>query len=99
MAVFRSVLSCRHGAQVVCGLPQRHDPKPVGEGTESLVAKRRTETPAETKELMEEVVEGENLKEALRRVKANKGSPGVDGMTVQQSRAASVPWLETAGLD
>ena len=32
---------------------------------------------------MEEVVERENLKEALRRVKANKGSPGVDGMTVQ----------------
>jgi RNA-directed DNA polymerase len=31
---------------------------------------------------MEEGVERENLKEALRRVKANKGSPGVDGMTV-----------------
>ena len=32
--------------------------------------------------MMEEVVERENLKEALKRVKANKGSPGVDGMTV-----------------
>jgi RNA-directed DNA polymerase len=32
--------------------------------------------------MMEEVCERENLKEALRRVKANKGSPGVDGMTV-----------------
>jgi hypothetical protein len=31
---------------------------------------------------MEEVCERENLKAALRRVKANKGSPGVDGMTV-----------------
>ena len=31
---------------------------------------------------MEEVCERENLKEALRQVKANKGSPGVDGMTV-----------------
>jgi RNA-directed DNA polymerase len=30
----------------------------------------------------EEVCERENLKEALRRVKANKGSAGVDGMTV-----------------
>jgi RNA-directed DNA polymerase len=32
--------------------------------------------------LMEEVCERENLKEAMRRVKANKGSAGVDGMTV-----------------
>jgi RNA-directed DNA polymerase len=31
---------------------------------------------------MEEVCERENLKAALRRVKANQGSPGVDGMTV-----------------
>jgi len=31
---------------------------------------------------MEEVCERENLKEAMRRVKANKGSAGVDGMTV-----------------
>ncbi|MBA3356241.1 MAG: group II intron reverse transcriptase/maturase [Pyrinomonadaceae bacterium] len=33
---------------------------------------------------MAEVLERENLKEALRRVKANKGSAGMDGMTVQQ---------------
>lgn len=32
---------------------------------------------------MEEVVEGRNAKAALQRVKQNKGSPGVDGMTVQ----------------
>jgi RNA-directed DNA polymerase len=31
---------------------------------------------------MEEVCDRENLKEALRRVKANQGGPGVDGMTV-----------------
>ena len=31
---------------------------------------------------MEAVCERENLKAALRQVKANKGSPGVDGMTV-----------------
>ena len=34
---------------------------------------------------MEEVCERENLKGALRQVKANKGSPGVDGMTVAES--------------
>jgi RNA-directed DNA polymerase len=33
---------------------------------------------------MEEIVERENLKNALRRVKANKGAPGFDGMTVDQ---------------
>jgi len=64
--------------------PQGETLKPGGEGTESLAAKRQTESSAVVEELMEEVVERENLKEALRRVKANKGSPGVDGMTVQQ---------------
>ena len=57
-------------------------PRPDGEGTESLAAKRPAESPAEIERLMEEVVERENLKEALKRVRANQGSPGVDGMTV-----------------
>jgi len=57
-------------------------PRTEGEGIESLTAKRPAESPAETERLMEEVVERENLKEALKRVRANKGSPGVDGMTV-----------------
>jgi len=34
--------------------------------------------------MMEEVCERANLKEALRRVQANKGSPGINGMTVEQ---------------
>jgi RNA-directed DNA polymerase len=52
------------------------------EETESSRAMSGTENPASTNRLMEEVCERENLKEALRRVKANKGSAGVDGMTV-----------------
>ena len=52
------------------------------EGTAARVAKRAAESPAPTDKLMEEVVEGENLKRAWKRVKANQGSPGVDGMTV-----------------
>jgi RNA-directed DNA polymerase len=52
------------------------------EETESRPAMNDPESPASTNRLMEEVCERENLKEALRRVKANKGSPGVDGMTV-----------------
>jgi RNA-directed DNA polymerase len=54
------------------------------EGTETLAAKRGTESPAISEQLMEEVCERENCKQALARVKANKGSAGVDGMTVQQ---------------
>jgi RNA-directed DNA polymerase len=37
-----------------------------------------------TDHLMEEVVDRGNLKQALKRVKANKGSPGIDGMTVEE---------------
>jgi RNA-directed DNA polymerase len=54
------------------------------EGTESSAGKRGMESPAITEQLMEEVCERENCKQALKRVKANKGSAGVDGMTVQQ---------------
>src|ERR1700726_3109095 len=59
-------------------------PTAAAEGTESLAAKRRTESPASTGQLMEEICERENCKQALARVKANKGSPGVDGMTVHK---------------
>src|SRR5271155_508788 len=54
------------------------------EGSESLRTTSAPESPAGTYRTMEEIVERENLKEALRRVKANKGAPGVDGMTVNQ---------------
>jgi RNA-directed DNA polymerase len=37
-----------------------------------------------TDHLMELVVEHGNLKRVLKRVKANKGSPGIDGMTVEE---------------
>jgi len=59
-------------------------PKSLPEGTESSEGKRGTESPAITEQWMEEVCERENCKQALQRVKANKGSAGVDGMTVQQ---------------
>jgi RNA-directed DNA polymerase len=52
------------------------------EGTEPSGATNGTENPASTNRLMEEVCERENLRAALRQVKANKGSAGVDGMTV-----------------
>ena len=64
-------------------------PAPTGEArkagreeTESSGVTNGPESPANTNRLMELVCERENLKEALRQVKANKSSPGVDGMTV-----------------
>src|SRR5580704_11177836 len=57
-------------------------PRVSTEGTESPVVKRGTESLASGEQLMEEVCGRENCKQALARVKANKGSAGVDGMTV-----------------
>ena len=59
-------------------------PRASGEGTEVSVAMRAPESPAADECLMEEVCERENLKGALKRVRANRGSPGVDGMRVQE---------------
>jgi RNA-directed DNA polymerase len=58
--------------------------KAATEAVESRQAGHAIESPASTNRLMEEVCERGNLKEALRRVKANKGSPGVDGMTIDE---------------
>jgi RNA-directed DNA polymerase len=55
-----------------------------GEATESVPTVHAPENPASTNRLMEGVCERENLKEALQRVKGNKGSPGIDGMTVDE---------------
>jgi RNA-directed DNA polymerase len=59
-------------------------PKDLPEGTESSAGKRGTESPAIAEQWMEEVCGRENCKQALKRVKANKGSPGVDGMRVHE---------------
>jgi len=54
------------------------------QGTEASTVERNAESPAIGEQWMEEVCGRENCKQALARVKANKGSAGVDGMTVQQ---------------
>jgi RNA-directed DNA polymerase len=54
------------------------------EDIESLSTVSEPERRANTHRRMEEICERANLKEALRQVKSNKGSAGVDGMTVDQ---------------
>ncbi|MFH2045729.1 MAG: reverse transcriptase domain-containing protein [Pseudomonadota bacterium] len=41
-------------------------------------------SPVEDKQLMERIVDRDNLLTALRNVKRNRGSPGIDGMTVER---------------
>ena len=49
---------------------------------ETGVRERGSDLPVSSERLMERILERENLFKALRRVKSNGGSPGVDGMTV-----------------
>jgi RNA-directed DNA polymerase len=59
--------------------------KPAGKGTETRTAKRMSESPVSKEErLMEEVCGRGNCQQALKRVKSNKGSAGIDAMTVEQ---------------
>ena len=77
----------RQNNQLDLAFPQEgrgEAPTAGGQGTEPLAAKRSTENPATTEYLMEEVCERANLEKALKRVLANKGSPGVDGMYTHQ---------------
>ena len=61
-------------------------PDVAWEGTEPLVAKRSSESPELEERLMEEACERGNLEIAWKRVRENKGSPGVDGMTIEQTQ-------------
>ena len=54
-------------------------PRAVEEVTESLAANRRVESPGMGTHVMEAVCEWSNLQQAVKRVKANHGSAGVDG--------------------
>src|SRR4030095_7582155 len=60
--------------------------KPRGPGARvgALAARQPTERPRCGETLMEEVVERGNMRAALRQVRANQGSPGVDDMRVDE---------------
>ncbi len=63
---------------------RRAAPRTARAGTESLTAKSESESPAREAQRMEEVCGRENGQQALRRVKANKGSPGIEGRRVEE---------------
>lgn len=54
----------------------------TSEGNETAAGERQPKSPTSRANLMEEILERKNLEKALKRVKSNKGSPGIDAMKV-----------------
>ena len=91
-------MQTRKGRQV----PQRTSnsqagvkPREAGARADVWIADQNSERLMFDAALMEAICERENLKAALRRVKQNKGSPGVDGVTVDELPAyLKAHWTE-----
>ena len=60
------------------------EPERPDRGPEAFVAQRLSESPTGEIRLMEEILERENMRRAVRQVRKNDGAPGVDGMTVDE---------------
>jgi RNA-directed DNA polymerase len=58
----------------------------VGQGPSFETAQPKGTTPNEENGLLEQVLERENMLQALHRVERNQGAPGIDGMTVKDLR-------------
>lgn len=58
--------------------------KPEERRVEDCAATAGNQSPVVCGPTMEEVLERENLRKALKQVRRNKGAPGIDGMTVEQ---------------
>ncbi len=64
-------------------------------GARSAVLPEQGETESRQPKLLEAILYRDNLNRAYKRVKANKGAPGVDGMTVEEA----LPWLKEHGKE
>jgi len=65
--------------------PKGEAPRVAQQGTEPSAVEREPESPVREDRLMEEVCERENLVQAWKQVRGNKGSPGVDGKTIDET--------------
>ena len=70
------------------GCPQRDSAEHEEYAGARSIGGRETEE-ADGADLLERILSRENLNRAYKRVKANKGAPGIDGMTVEDA----LPWL------
>ena len=70
------------------GCPQR-DSAEHKEYAGARSVDRRETGEADGADLLERILDRDNLNRAYKRVKANKGAPGIDGMTVEDA----LPWL------
>ena len=78
------------------GCPQRDSTECEGyAGARSADRPGNGERAVRTPKLLERILDRDNLNNAYRRVKANKGAPGVDGMTVEEA----LPWLKEHGRE
>ena len=83
-------------AENVRSCPQRDSTECEGyAGTQSAVQPGKEETAGRSQNLLEAILYRDNLNRAYNRVKANKGAPGVDGMTVEEA----LPWLKEHGKE
>jgi len=65
-------------------VPPSASPGSRDRSSEAFIAARLSESPTGEIRLMESILEWDNVRRALKRVRSNKGAPGVDGMTVAQ---------------
>ena len=70
------------------GCPQRNSAEHEEYAGAQSIDTQETEE-ADSADLLEKILDRENLNRAYKRVKANKGAPGIDGMTVEDA----LPWL------
>ena len=83
-------------AENVGSCPQRDSTECEGyAGAQSAVRPGNEETAGRSQKLLEAILHRDNLNRAYKRIKANKGAPGVDGMTVEEAR----PWLKEHGKE